>query len=181
MNIFLVNSAVYPPVSTQVASNVQVSSGSYQVSSLTGTGTGYQINLMSTTSGAILAQSNQFTLINVSPASGGVSSSASSSSMLSTTSSASAPASTASTGSTASTASTASVASTRSTMSTASSASTASTATASGTPSGTASAASTSGTSTASSTSSATPSSGATVNAINLAGLGLGGLLALFA
>ncbi|MCJ1321983.1 hypothetical protein MMC15_007328 [Xylographa vitiligo] len=78
MNIVLVNNVVNPSTQTTIASNVQTSSGSYTVSSLIGNGAGYQVNLMATTNSQILAQSDQFTLSNTSPASGGGSSSSAS-------------------------------------------------------------------------------------------------------
>ncbi|MCJ1398335.1 Mucin-21 [Xylographa trunciseda] len=192
VNIVLINNAVYPNTAMNIASNIQTSSGSYTVDSLTGTGGGFQINLMSTTNDQILAQSKNFTLSNTSPASGG-GSSVSSASMTSSTSTSAAASSTStaspSTSSTTltsmstsgmSTASTASTASTGSTASTASTGSTMSTATASGTPTGSAGAGSTSGTASSTATIS-TSSSGATMKAISFVGLGLGGLLAFLA
>ncbi|KAJ5390722.1 UPF0619 GPI-anchored membrane protein [Penicillium cataractarum] len=63
-NLYLVNNAVYPPVSEKIATDVETSDGSYTIDSLTGVtaGHGYQINLQSdeTMNTGILAQSEQF-------------------------------------------------------------------------------------------------------------------------
>ncbi|OJZ82433.1 hypothetical protein ASPFODRAFT_94760, partial [Aspergillus luchuensis CBS 106.47] len=65
-DLYLVNNAVYPTVEKKVASDVDTSKGSYTVSGLSGVtdGSGYQINLLSTssTNSGILAQSEQFTV-----------------------------------------------------------------------------------------------------------------------
>ncbi|PWY74938.1 hypothetical protein BO83DRAFT_416758, partial [Aspergillus eucalypticola CBS 122712] len=65
-DLYLVNNAVYPTVDKKVASDVETSKGSYTVSGLSGVtdGSGYQINLVSTssTNSGILAQSEQFTV-----------------------------------------------------------------------------------------------------------------------
>ncbi|RDK41455.1 hypothetical protein M752DRAFT_327572 [Aspergillus phoenicis ATCC 13157] len=65
-DLYLVNNAVYPTVEKKVASDVETSKGSYTVSDLSGVtdGSGYQINLLSTssTNSGILAQSEQFTV-----------------------------------------------------------------------------------------------------------------------
>ncbi|RAL02186.1 GPI anchored serine-threonine rich family protein, partial [Aspergillus ibericus CBS 121593] len=87
-DLYLVNNAVYPTVEQKIASDVDTSSGSYTVSGLSGVsdGSGYQINLLSTSTqnSGILAQSQQF---NVEGSSSATTSSSSSSSTSSASSS----------------------------------------------------------------------------------------------
>ena len=65
-NIVLVNQNVNPPISTNIASNVATSDGSYDLASLSGTsaGPGYQFNLISNDpkNSGILAQTGQITI-----------------------------------------------------------------------------------------------------------------------
>lgn len=101
VTIQLVNNAIYPPVQVTIASNIETSKGSYIVPAgvvTSAAGTGYQVNLISTSAQntGILAQSNQFQIVAASAsASSSVASSASSasSSMSSAASSSSAHAS----------------------------------------------------------------------------------------
>jgi len=62
LSIFLVNEQVNPPVNISLATNIQTSLGTYTVDNLTGSGAGYQINLVGTENNGILAQSQQFEL-----------------------------------------------------------------------------------------------------------------------
>ncbi|KAF7719861.1 Cell wall beta-glucan synthesis protein [Penicillium ucsense] len=85
-DLYVVNQAVNPSVTTLIASGVDTTNGSYTIpandASLTGTDTGggYQIDFKSTSSGGILAQSQQFKVT------GGVSESSSASSSASNSS-----------------------------------------------------------------------------------------------
>jgi hypothetical protein len=79
VNIYVVDETVNPSVSKLVANNVKVSDGKYDLSGLdVPAGTGYQINLVSTTTSSILAQSGQFQFTGSASASTTASSSASS-------------------------------------------------------------------------------------------------------
>ncbi|GJP93089.1 glutathione-dependent formaldehyde-activating enzyme family protein [Aspergillus niger] len=93
-DLYLVNNAVYPTVEKKVASDVETSKGSYTVSDLSGVtdGSGYQINLLSTssTNSGILAQSEQFTVEGGSSSSSTTTASASMTTSASTSSSSSA-------------------------------------------------------------------------------------------
>ncbi|KKK13925.1 hypothetical protein ARAM_001526 [Aspergillus rambellii] len=95
-DLYIVNNAVYPPVETKIASDVETSEGSYTVDNVSGItkGHGYQINLLSDSAqnSGILAQSQQFNIT------GAASSSSSSTSSSSTTSTSSTSTSTSSTG-----------------------------------------------------------------------------------
>lgn len=99
-NLYLVNNAIYPPVSDKIATNVKTSDGTYTIDHLSGiaAGSGYQINLQSdeTLNTGILAQSEQF---NVTGSAQSSSSSSSSSSSTSSSTSSSSTSSSATTGS----------------------------------------------------------------------------------
>ncbi|KAJ5167848.1 uncharacterized protein N7482_003442 [Penicillium canariense] len=92
-NLYLVNNAVYPPVSKKLATDVETSKGSYTIDNIGSVtaGHGYQINLQSDVSQdtGILAQSQQFNVTGSSQsssASGSTSSSSTTSTSGSTTS-----------------------------------------------------------------------------------------------
>ncbi|KAJ5892047.1 UPF0619 GPI-anchored membrane protein [Penicillium subrubescens] len=166
-NLYLVNNAVYPPLSEKIATDVKTSDGSYTIDSLgVSAGSGFQVNLQSdvTQNTGILAQSEQFN----------VTGSAQSSSTSSTTST--------STSSSASTSGTTTGTSTTKTLITVTGTSTSSTGTATGSKttgtSGSTGAASSTGAS-ASGTSSQTavPSTGAAA-ALKVAPAAAAGLLA---
>jgi len=89
VSIVLVNNAISPGVNIPIASNIPTSQGTFTITpsqiSAAKAAAGYQVNLVSTTNGGILAQTNQFSLV----ASGSSSSSASTTSATSTTTKAS--------------------------------------------------------------------------------------------
>ncbi|GLI74686.1 hypothetical protein PoHVEF18_002932 [Penicillium ochrochloron] len=86
-NLYLVNNAVYPPLSEKIATDVKTSDGSYTIDSLgVSAGSGFQINLQSdvTLNTGILAQSEQFNVTGSAQSSSTSSSSTSSSASTST-------------------------------------------------------------------------------------------------
>ncbi|MCJ1252018.1 Ferredoxin-fold anticodon-binding domain-containing protein 1 [Trapelia coarctata] len=171
VNIVLVNQHVNPPISTTIASNIQTSDGSYTVSSLSGHGSNFQINLVSATAGnsAILAQSEQFSLKEGGGSSSSVVSSAGGATTV-TVSTTTVSGSVVSTPTTV-TGSTGLVTVTTVTGTTKASATGSMTGSATGTMSGTASG----------SAATATPTSGAETKIASLAGVAMAGLFALFA